>query len=75
MTALTVLLLLVALVLWLVAPGRVRRRRTEEIESVDAAELDAAEREVRDLDLRQDPEEGWVGDDWGPGAGGARGEW
>jgi hypothetical protein len=73
MTELTVLLLLVALGIWLAAPGRAQRRREEEIESVEADELEAAEREVRELDLRQDPGEGWIGDDWGPGAGGGSG--
>ncbi len=37
-------------------------------EPVDAAELEAAEREVRDLDVHQRPEDGFEGDDWGPGA-------
>jgi hypothetical protein len=68
MSQLTVLLFLVALVVWLAFPG-VRRRRREEVEPPDREELDQAEREVRDLDLGQDPEEGWAGDDWGPGAG------
>jgi hypothetical protein len=39
------------------------------VEPVDAAELEAAEREVRDLDVNQRPEDGFEGDDWGPGAG------
>ena len=40
----------------------------EGVEPVDAAELEAAEREVRDLDVNQRPEDGFKGDDWGPGA-------
>jgi len=39
------------------------------VEPIDAAELEAAEREVRDLDVHQRPEDGFEGDDWGPGAG------
>lgn len=69
MTTLAVLLFLVALGIWLLAPSARHRPRAEEIEPVDSEELEEAEREVRDLDLRQDPEEGWTGDDWGPGAG------
>jgi hypothetical protein len=44
----------------------------EEREPVDVDELEAAEREVRDLDLHQQPEDGYSGDDWGPGT--ARGK-
>jgi hypothetical protein len=39
------------------------------VEPPDADELEAAEREVRDLDVHQRPEEGFEGDDWGPGSG------
>jgi len=31
-------------------------------------ELEAAEEEVRGLDIDQQPDDGWAGDDWGPGA-------
>lgn len=62
-----------ALVLWLVLPRRRVEREPWEAETpgaaIDRDELEAAEREVRDLDPGQDPEEGWEGDDWGPGAG------
>ena len=35
----------------------------------DPEALAEAEDEVRDLPAAADPDEGWVGDDWGPGAG------
>ena len=37
-------------------------------DGIDREELEAAEREVRELESRQRPEDGFVGDDWGPGA-------
>lgn len=36
----------------------------------DPVELAEAEEEVRDLPVDADPEEGFLGDDWGPGASG-----
>jgi hypothetical protein len=64
------LLALGALVVWLLRP-RGGARRTQD--DIDHAELEAAEREVRDLDARHDPSIGPAGgeddeDDWGPGA-------
>ncbi len=59
------LLALLALTAWLL-----RRRRGHASHGegdVDEAELEAAEREVRDLDSAADPGEGFEGDDWGPG--------
>lgn len=61
--------LVVAVLVWLIAPGARRSTGREEIAPVDEAELDAAENEVRDLDLHQRPEDGFEGDDWGPGVG------
>jgi hypothetical protein len=62
---------IVALILWL---RRHRRypgpRLHSEDNGIDYEELDAAEREVRDLKSQQRPEEGFSGDDWGPGTGG-----
>ncbi len=58
--------LIVALLAWLFAPGR--RRPADAAEPADLSELEAAEREVRDLGAGQQPEEGFAGDDWGPGA-------
>jgi hypothetical protein len=73
MGPLLILLLVAAVLVWLVSPGaRQRARPDDSIEAVDESELDAAEREVRDLDLNQRPEDGFEGDDWGPGAGGNR---
>jgi hypothetical protein len=64
------LLLLLAIVVflaWLLRPGR--PSRDPDVEEPDHDELDAAEREVRDLGANQRPEDGFEGDDWGPGAG------
>ena len=59
---------IVALVLWL------RRDRSYpgpklhgEDDGIDREELEAAEREVRELDPGTRPEESFLGDDWGPG--------
>jgi len=66
MSVVFVLALVAAFFVWLVVPGT-RRYPREEVEPVDQAELDAAEREVRELDIDQRPEDGFEGDDWGPG--------
>ncbi len=39
----------------------------DEDEPIDWATLEEAEREVRDLDADAKPEDGFAGDDWGPG--------
>ncbi|HSE45279.1 MAG TPA: hypothetical protein VLA89_08105 [Gemmatimonadales bacterium] len=68
------LLLLLAIVVflaWLIRPGR-RSRDPSDLEKPDHDELEAAEREVRDLGVQQRPEDGFEGDDWGPGAGNPR---
>jgi hypothetical protein len=61
---------LVALVLWLLRdrsyPGP---RLQADGDGIDREELERAEREVRDLEAHRKPEEGFLGDDWGPGAG------
>jgi hypothetical protein len=44
------------------APGY---RRTDD--AIDYEELRRAEEEVRDLDVNARPEDGFEGDDWGPG--------
>lgn len=69
MSGLFIVIVVVAVIAWLIAPG-VRKSAPEgdEIEPVDEAELEAAENEVRDLDVNQRPEDGFEGDDWGPGA-------
>ena len=68
------LLLLLAIVVflaWLLRPGR-QSRDSSDREEPDHDELEAAEREVLDLGVHQRPEEGFEGDDWGPGAGNPR---
>ena len=37
-------------------------------DEIDYEELERAEREVKDLDVGTRPEDGFEGDDWGPGA-------
>jgi len=76
MALLAGLLLLVGVAVWLLrkpgrggAPVSPPASWEDEVEPIDAAELEAAEREVRDLDVHQRPEDGFEGDDWGPGAG------
>lgn len=67
MTLVAVVLLL-AVGLWLLKPKTLPAPEPgEEREPVDLAELEAAEREVRDLGVDQRPDEGFEGDDWGPG--------
>lgn len=60
---------ILALFLWLVRRGDepTRYRRPDRAGDIDYAELEAAEREVRDLDASARPGDDAVGDDWGPG--------
>ena len=62
----------VGLLLWLVRRGEEagtgRARTARRSEDVDQEVLEAAEREVRDLGQDASPEDGFLGDDWGPGA-------
>jgi hypothetical protein len=67
-TLLIALLAIVALVLWLRRGRRYPGPRLEGDQGIDRETLEAAEREVRDLTSMQHPEEGFEGDDWGPGA-------
>lgn len=61
--------LIVGVLAWLFAPGRRRPPDpADPTEPADRDELEAAEREVRDLGTGQQPEDGFAGDDWGPGA-------
>lgn len=61
-------LLLIGLLAWMLwggkRPGRQAERRTAD----EDKELEAAEREVAELESGHDPDEGWAGSDWGPGA-------
>jgi hypothetical protein len=67
-TLLVGLAALIALVLWLRRDRSYPGPRLIDDDGIDRAELEAAEREVRDLDRGARPEEGFPGDDWGPGA-------
>ena len=57
-----------AIAIWLVK--RTVRARRPRGADIDQAELEAAEREVRDLGSSVSEEDGFAGDDWGPGAAG-----
>jgi hypothetical protein len=59
--------LLVALALWLRRDRRHPGPRLHGSDGIDREELEAAEREVRDLDAPARPEGERPGDDWGPG--------
>jgi len=61
---------LIALVLWLRRGRSYAGPRLLDDDGIDREELEAAEREVRELDIQARPEDGFLGDDWGPGAGG-----
>ncbi len=68
-------LLLLTLLAWMPRPRRTVDRDwgvAELSAPPDTDELEAAEREVQDLDVNQRPEDGFEGDDWGPGAGKGR---
>jgi hypothetical protein len=69
MPGILILVVVVAVLVWLIAPSARRQAAPDDdpVEPVDQEELEAAEQEVRDLDLHQRPEEGFEGDDWGPG--------
>ena len=66
-TLLVALAAVIALVLWLRRDRSYPGPRLADDE-IDREELEAAEREVRDLDPKARPEDGFPGDDWGPGA-------
>jgi hypothetical protein len=61
---------IVAVILWLRRDRSYPGPRLDSAdEGIDREELEQAEREVRDLEAQQRPEDGFLGDDWGPGAG------
>ena len=68
-TLLVALAAIIALIIWLRRDRRYPGPRLHGEEGIDREELEEAEREVRELDARQRPENGFLGDDWGPGAG------
>ena len=57
-----------ALLVWLLRRPRHPGPRLLGDDGIDREELEAAEREVRELESGQQPEDGFEGDDWGPGA-------
>ncbi|HZN99157.1 MAG TPA: hypothetical protein VFB61_15590 [Gemmatimonadales bacterium] len=68
-TLLVALAAIIALIIWLRRDRRYPGPRLHGEEGIDREELEEAEREVRELDVRHRPEDGFMGDDWGPGAG------
>lgn len=68
-TLLVALAAIIALVIWLRRDRSYPGPRLHGEEGIDREELEEAEREVRELDARQRPDDGFLGDDWGPGAG------
>ena len=68
-TLLVALAAIIALIIWLRRDRRYPGPRLHGEEGIDREELEEAEREVRELDARHRPEDGFMGDDWGPGAG------
>jgi hypothetical protein len=63
------LVLIVGLVLWLMRDRRHPGPRLHGEDGIDREELEAAEREVRELEAGALPDEERPGDDWGPGTG------
>ncbi|HJR50397.1 MAG TPA: hypothetical protein VJ794_04775 [Gemmatimonadales bacterium] len=61
--------LLVGLVLWLVRERHYPGPRLYGEDDIDRKELEAAEREVRELEAGALPDDERPGDDWGPGTG------
>jgi hypothetical protein len=69
LTLLVALAAIVAFIIWLRRDRSYPGPRLHGKDGIDYEELEQAEREVRDLDSRQRTDDGFVGDDWGPGAG------
>lgn len=67
-TLLIALAAVVALIIWFRRDRRYPGPRLHGEEGIDREELEEAEREVRELDSNVRPEDGFGGDDWGPGA-------
>ena len=62
-------LVIFAVAYWLVRRGEdIRSRHRSPSHDIDRDVLERAEREVRDLDIDHRPDDGFEGDDWGPGA-------
>jgi len=67
-TLLIALAALAALLIWFTRDRKYPGPRLHGDSGIDHEELEAAEREVRDLESQQRPEDRFLGDDWGPGA-------
>jgi len=67
-TLLVATAVLAALAVWLVRRPRHPGPRLVGEDGIDREELEAAEREVQELESGRMPEDGFEGDDWGPGA-------
>jgi hypothetical protein len=67
-TLLIALAALAALLIWFSRDRKYPGPRLHGDSGIDREELEAAEREVRDLESQQRPDDGFLGDDWGPGA-------
>jgi hypothetical protein len=61
--------LMVGLVLWLTRERRYPGPRLHGEDDIDREELEAAEREVRELEAGALPDDERPADDWGPGTG------
>ncbi len=57
-----------AVAVWLMRRPRHPGPRLVGDDGIDRQELEAAEREVRELDSGRKPDDRFEGDDWGPGA-------
>ena len=61
-------LVIFAVAYWLVRRGEdIRSRHRSPSHDIDRDVLEQAEQEVRDLGIDHHPDEGFEGDDWGPG--------
>ena len=60
---------IITFVLWLRRDRNYPGPRLHGDDGIDREELEQAEREVRELEAHQRPDERFLGDDWGPGAG------
>ena len=68
MTGMLTALAIFAVAYWLVRRGEdIRSRQRSASHDIDREVLEQAEREVRDLDIDHHPDDGFEGDDWGPG--------